>query len=207
MSVRTAKRVCAKQRLRSAWASAQSDQSLRCRHEESLGPYLPIECTVKTLIRLAHIQVFNIIHRRQIFFNNINCAKLKSATFTALSEKFGHQNNCCNHLKIQKIRFCHQSNACKLSDKHCRLWSSFRSNLIWVYNAYPDLTVWKKKDHYINQSTSNAKTLGSSCSSTIKILKHFGHPKNCCNNHILLTMWFFHKVMGPKGADRIPWSY
>ena len=30
-----------------------------------------------------YIQVFNIIHRRQIFFNNINCAKLKSATFTA----------------------------------------------------------------------------------------------------------------------------
>ena len=25
-------------KLRSAWASAQSDQSLRCPHEESLGP-------------------------------------------------------------------------------------------------------------------------------------------------------------------------
>ena len=45
--------MCAQQRLRSAWASAQSDQSLRCPHEESLGPYLPIECTVKTLIRLG----------------------------------------------------------------------------------------------------------------------------------------------------------
>ena len=30
--------MCAQQRLRSAWASAQSDQSLRCQHEESLGP-------------------------------------------------------------------------------------------------------------------------------------------------------------------------
>ena len=30
--------VCAQQRLRSAWASAQSDQSLHCPHEESLGP-------------------------------------------------------------------------------------------------------------------------------------------------------------------------
>ena len=29
--------LCAQQRLRSAWASAQSDQSLRCPHEESLG--------------------------------------------------------------------------------------------------------------------------------------------------------------------------
>ena len=30
--------MCAQQRLRSAWASAQSDQSLRCPHEEILGP-------------------------------------------------------------------------------------------------------------------------------------------------------------------------
>ena len=30
--------LCAQRRLRSAWASAQSDQSLRCSHEESLGP-------------------------------------------------------------------------------------------------------------------------------------------------------------------------
>ena len=33
-----AKWVCAQRRLRSAWASAQSDRSLRCPHEESLGP-------------------------------------------------------------------------------------------------------------------------------------------------------------------------
>ena len=32
------KRVCAQRRLRSACASAQSDQSLRCPHEETLGP-------------------------------------------------------------------------------------------------------------------------------------------------------------------------
>ena len=30
--------VCAQRRLGSAWASAQSDQSLRCLHEESIGP-------------------------------------------------------------------------------------------------------------------------------------------------------------------------
>ena len=40
-------------RLRSAWASAQSDQCLRCPREESLDPELPIECTAKTLIRLG----------------------------------------------------------------------------------------------------------------------------------------------------------
>ena len=37
----------------SAWASTQSDQCLRCPHEESLGPYLPAEQTAKTLIRLG----------------------------------------------------------------------------------------------------------------------------------------------------------
>ena len=30
--------LCAQRRLRSAWASAQSDQSLRCPHEETLDP-------------------------------------------------------------------------------------------------------------------------------------------------------------------------
>ena len=30
--------MCAQWRLRSAWTSAQSDQSLRCPHEESLSP-------------------------------------------------------------------------------------------------------------------------------------------------------------------------
>ena len=45
--------VCAQRRLRSAWASAQSDQSLRCPHEESLGPELHTERKAKTLIRLG----------------------------------------------------------------------------------------------------------------------------------------------------------
>ena len=45
--------MCAQRRLRSAWVSAQSDQSLRCSHEECCGPYLPIERTAQTLIRLG----------------------------------------------------------------------------------------------------------------------------------------------------------
>ena len=47
--------VCAQRRLRSAWASAQSDQSLRCPQTlwETLSPSLPFERTVKTLIRLG----------------------------------------------------------------------------------------------------------------------------------------------------------
>ena len=48
--------MCVQRRLRSAWASAKSDQSLCCPHEESLGPWLPIERTAKTLIRLGGCQ-------------------------------------------------------------------------------------------------------------------------------------------------------
>ena len=45
---KTNKMMCAQRRLRSAWASAQSDQSLPCVHEESLGPKLPLKSTAKT---------------------------------------------------------------------------------------------------------------------------------------------------------------
>ena len=39
--------LCAQKRLRLAWVSIQSDQSLRCPHEESFGPELPTERTAK----------------------------------------------------------------------------------------------------------------------------------------------------------------
>ena len=41
------------------WASAQSDQSRGCLHEESLSPYLPIEHTAKTQIRLGRCPVWS----------------------------------------------------------------------------------------------------------------------------------------------------
>ena len=45
--------LCTQPRLRSALASAQSDQSRPCPHEETLGSQLPMERTAKTLIRLG----------------------------------------------------------------------------------------------------------------------------------------------------------
>ena len=45
--------MCAQRRLRSAWASAQSDQNQRCPPEANVGPKLPTECTVKTQIRMG----------------------------------------------------------------------------------------------------------------------------------------------------------
>ena len=40
--------LCAQQKIGSAWASAQSEQSLCCPHEETWGPQLHIERTAKT---------------------------------------------------------------------------------------------------------------------------------------------------------------
>ena len=50
---KTNKMACAPGEDGSAWASAQSDQSLCCPHEESLSADLPIAHTVETLIRLG----------------------------------------------------------------------------------------------------------------------------------------------------------
>ena len=64
--------MCAQQRLGSAWASAQSDQSLRYPHEETLGPYLPTERTAKThdqtdlSLRWAHSHFVGFVIRRLI---------------------------------------------------------------------------------------------------------------------------------------------
>ena len=44
---------CAQERLRSGWASAQSDKGLRCPPEEALYPWLAIKRTANPLIRLG----------------------------------------------------------------------------------------------------------------------------------------------------------
>ena len=41
-------RLCYQRRLKSAWASAQSDQSICCPHEEALGPCQSLKHTAKT---------------------------------------------------------------------------------------------------------------------------------------------------------------
>ena len=49
--------MCAQRRLRSAWASTQSDQrKMKKSDEESLAPKLPTECTAKTLMKLGRCQ-------------------------------------------------------------------------------------------------------------------------------------------------------
>ena len=61
-------------RLGSAWASAQSDQSLRCHHEETLDPQLPIERTAKTLslrwVFAGYTLILFLSCRGSIYFSN-----------------------------------------------------------------------------------------------------------------------------------------
>ena len=69
--------MCAQRRLRSAWVSAQSDQSLRCPLEESLGPELPIKRTAKTLIRLGGCPGWSVFTGRTCHFVGFVTMRLK----------------------------------------------------------------------------------------------------------------------------------
>ena len=93
--------LCAQQRLRSAWASAQSDQSLRCLYEESLGPKLSIECTAKTLIRLADAQADLSLRRAHTHFVGFVMRWLMSTTKWAEAKVF--------HFRIMSETELHQS--------------------------------------------------------------------------------------------------
>ena len=83
--------VCAKRRLRSAWASAQSDQSLRCPHEERLGPYLPIKRTAETLIRQGECPGWSVFAWRTLILLVLSwggsCRYLKSLIFEPPHDK------------------------------------------------------------------------------------------------------------------------
>ena len=63
--------LCAQRRPRSTWASAQSDQSLCCPHEESLGHELSIERTANAdlSLRLARSHFVGFVMRRLIFLS------------------------------------------------------------------------------------------------------------------------------------------
>ena len=65
--------MCAQRRLRSAWASIKSDQSLRCPHEEALGPWPPIERTAKTLISLGGCPGWSVFAGRTVILLVLSC--------------------------------------------------------------------------------------------------------------------------------------
>ena len=76
-------------RLRSTWTSAQSDQSLRCLHEESLGPSLPIEpkrtlwsdcagAQADLILCCAHMPLFCFVVLRPTYTHKRNCYRTRS---------------------------------------------------------------------------------------------------------------------------------
>ena len=115
-------------RLRSAWASTQSDQSLHCPHEDTLGPQLPIKCTAKTLIRLGICPGWSesslgaqiILMVLSYGGSNLNSVVLsyskepkRQTVQTLISEGFSSGWNCPNHV----LRFV------MVNRSHAEAWS------------------------------------------------------------------------------------
>ena len=95
---------CAQWRLKSAWASTQSDQSLRCLHEESLSPYLPIErkrrhCSDRADAQAdlslcwAHTQFVGFVTRRLILNVTSKSFDVWKAASGILQIKTGHHSS------------------------------------------------------------------------------------------------------------------
>ena len=80
----------AQRRLGSAWASAESNHSLHCSHEESLGTMLPIEQTAKTQISLgiwvlaASTVILLVCHEAAQFYHNYIIHVPKQRVFGSL---------------------------------------------------------------------------------------------------------------------------
>ena len=148
--------VCAQWRLRSAWASAQSDQSLRYLHEETLGPYLPTERTAKTLIRLGGCPgryESSLGAHSFCWFCHV-VAQVRS---------FGHLTNCCNYPGIWIMWFYHRVMPTKHSERTVNRVNpdcSQRSSLIWVYTVCSDLSVWSGSTPFVQTCQSD---LGLHC--------------------------------------------
>ena len=68
--------LCVQRRLRSAWAFAQSDQSLSCPHEESLGPQLPTEYKRRLWSDWADTQAYLSLRWAHTHFVGLSCRGL-----------------------------------------------------------------------------------------------------------------------------------
>ena len=79
--------LCAQQRLGSAWASAQSDQSSLSAWR-NIGPLTPIERTVKTLIRLGECPGLSEYSLGTRHFVDFVMRQLKS--FATLKDSYNH---------------------------------------------------------------------------------------------------------------------
>ena len=117
---KTNKMTCAQRRLRSAWPSAQSDQSLRCLHDETLGPQLPIQCTANShqtgrMPRLichcwAHRSFCWLCHAAALFMVIITSSHMKSEE---IHSHLHFHASCKSRGFTHKWRLCQENIGCK----------------------------------------------------------------------------------------------
>ena len=81
--------MCAQRRLKSACAFAQSDQSLRCSHEETLYPWLSKICSRKILIRFSECPCSNFFFGGGGLFFFFFFLLFRHSDLAVWSEKYG----------------------------------------------------------------------------------------------------------------------
>ena len=79
--------MCVQRRHKSACESAQSDQSPRCPHKESLHPWLSKMCQVQSLIRLRECAESDQIARNAQVDLNLRWAHISKGTFSAVGAR------------------------------------------------------------------------------------------------------------------------
>ena len=155
--------MCAQGRLRSSWASAQSDQSFRCPHEESLCRYLPIERTSKTMIRLggcpgwsesslgAKIIFFGLVMRRLIYFRRTFAFKLKCSCW----------KKKCRCVDLKKDRDPIFNKIVKFSNSitYFRNRTMLFCNNLFIYHLPPTVILSVDEDSFWNLSWSGKSAL------------------------------------------------
>ena len=162
-----------------------TDQSLRCPHEETLGPYLFIECTAKTLIRLGGFPCWSessLGTQSLCWFCHVT-AQIFMVVFSYCKtlKNLDTRKNYCNYPKIWLIWIFHRVMGSKDAD---RIANSVASS---VDPDQPALGLHCLARHIGHSVDSDPTALGLHCLPRPICLKtedHYGR----CNFRSLLTM-------------------
>ena len=138
---------CAQRRFRSVGAFAQSYQSLRCLHQETLGCQLPIGCTAQADLSLcwAHMSFCWFYHE---------LAHLSIIHLNRSAEKKQNSLNLCNYRKIELLTWWSKvlasnshvtSSGCQGNDlSAATICFKFFQVLVLLLPAEPRLECWKR---------------------------------------------------------------
>ena len=139
--------LCAQRRLQSAWASTQSDQRVRCAHQETLGCQLPIGRTAQADLSLCWV------HMSFCWFYH-ELAHLSIIRLNRSAEKKPNSLNLCNYRKIELLTWWSKVLASNshvtLSGCHgndlsaATICFKFFQVLVLLLPAEPRLECWKR---------------------------------------------------------------